>query len=186
MIDHFIEPLAKKLKKVPSETKVISSLRSDLPPIYLFIFRDTPDEGLTTFVTYGLSEAAHPKWHFGRPELILSVESTNEAWGIALASLVNKFRGEKTFANGSTYQLDIPITDQSAMNGFVIFAPSFLTNSESVFELPYKTVYLSQAYPIYPNESLMIEKLGFESFWSHKEFTDPYNPSRKDVSILEG
>ena len=166
------------------QAKAVTSLTPKLPPVHFFTFNDYPDIDLTTFVTYGLSAATHPKWHFGRPELILSVESKNEAWGIALASLVNKFRGEKVFGNGSTYMLDMPITAESGMSGFVIFVPSFLNNEESVFQMPNKTVFLTQAYPIYPNEALMIEKLGFESFWSNKDFIDPYDTKRKDVSGL--
>lgn len=180
----FSHLLTQKMKRNRFELKQLVSLRKDLPPVHYYIFKDYPDKNLTTFVTYGLSAMSHPNWHFGRPELILSVDSTNEAWGIALATLVNRFRGEKLFSNGSTYMLDMPIVSDSKMNGFVIFVPSFLSQDEAVFQLPDKTVFLSQAYPIYPGEGLMIEKLGFESFWSNKHFKDPYDVHRKDVSDL--
>jgi len=164
------------------ELKEIPSLRPEESPIFLFIFRDYPDENLTTFVTYGLSEVTHPTWHFGRPELILSVESNKDAWGIGLAFIVDQFRGDKAFSHGSTYMLDRPLIDESDMSGFVIFKPSFLDLEQSVFQLPTTTVYLTQAYPIYPNEAQVIEKRGFEAFWTDERLKDVYDVGREEIA----
>ena len=181
-LDIFGEYLTASLGVDEAELKEIPSLNPKLPPIYLFILRDYPDEDLTTFVTYGLSEMTQPTWHFGRPELLLCVESEKDAWGIGLAFIVDQFRGEKAFSHGSTYMLDRPVIDESGLSGFVIFKPSFLSLEESVFQLPTKTVYLSQAYPIYPGEAKMIEKQGFEAFWMDEGLRDVYDVQREDFS----
>lgn len=165
----------------PLEVKGVPSLYPDLPPVYVFVFRDYPDKNLTTFVTYGLSEVTHPTWHFGRPELLLSVESEKMAWGVGLAFVVNQFRGEKLFSLGSVYRLDCPIIEESGMSGFVIFKPSFLTLDDSILQLSGKTVYLTQAYPIYPGEADLIAEKGFESFWLDERLVDVYDVGREEV-----
>ena len=42
------------------------------PPVSVLIWYDIPEEGYKTAVTYGLSERDHPKWKYGKPELIIS------------------------------------------------------------------------------------------------------------------
>lgn len=179
----FTDHLFKTLGRETGEMRKIESLNPNLPAIYVFIFKDYPDKNLRTFVTYGLSEVTHPKWHFGRPEVILSVESDDEIWGRGLTAIVNRFRGEKTFSNGSTYMFDTPLASESEMAGFVIFKPSFLSQEETILQLPQKTIYFIQAYPIYPGEANLIGKKGFEAFWGDERLEDVYDVKRKDISI---
>lgn len=179
----FTQFLLNTLNQKEYELREINPLNPELSPIHVFLFKNYPAPELTTFVTYGLSEVTHPKWHAGRPELLLSVESKKEAWGIALAAIVIQFRGEKVFSYGSTYMMDEAISPtESKMSGFVIFKPSFVEPEKGIFQFPEKTVYLSQAYPIYEGEAKLIEKKGFEGFWENKDFEDPYDVGRKDIS----
>ncbi len=182
-LKHFGQLLTQRFKGAKFELKQVTSLDEKLPSIHLFIFKNYPDTGLVTIVTHGLSKATHPKWHFGRPELILSVESEKEEWATALATVVNEFRGEKSFANGSVYSLEKPFCYESGMTGFVMYVPSFLNQEEAIFELAgNKTIFLTQAYPIYPGEAGIILKQGFESFWGHEKFQDPYDVKRDNIS----
>lgn len=178
----FTDHLFKTLGRKTDEIRKIESLHPDLPAVHVFIFNNYPDQNLTTFVTYGLSEMSHPKWHFGRPEVMLCVESDKEAWGIGLGAIVNRFRGEKLFSYGSTYMLDMPLIDESKMTGFVLYKTGFLPEGGGVFQLEGKTVYLIQAYPLYPGEAKLIEKKGFEAFWTDERLEDVYDVKRKDIS----
>lgn len=48
-----------------------------------------------TSITYGLSEANHPNWKNGKPEIILTLETQDESWGLATAYFASQFKGEK-------------------------------------------------------------------------------------------
>lgn len=178
----FTDHLFKTFGRETGEMRKIEPLHPELPPVYVFIFKDYPDKNLTTFVTYGLSEVTHPKWHFGRPEIMLCVESDKDAWGIGLGAIVNQFRGQHLFSYGSTYLLDMPFVDESKMTGFVLYKAGLVNDGEGVFQLEDRTAYLIQAYPIYPGEAELIEKKGFEAFWTDERLEDVYDVKRKDIS----
>src|SRR5262245_45461134 len=77
-------------KKADSFSRIDASEPS-LPPIHAIFFHDVPEPGYTTAVTFGLSLANHPEWKVGKPELLLCVQSADEAWGEAVASVVEAF-----------------------------------------------------------------------------------------------
>lgn len=172
----------KGLFKSEGIVKEMPSKRPDLGPIYAFIFKDYPEKGMMSIVSYGLSEVSHPRWHFGRPELILSLDSQDESWADSLMHIVNEFRGEKSFSPGSVYELEQILSNDSLMRGFVIFTPSFISPDEGSIQLESKLVYLTQAYPIYPGEADLIQNKSFQDFWSDERLVDVYDVGRKDIS----
>lgn len=74
--------------------KPIDSTHAGLPPVTAVIYRDLPEPGLLTGLTYGLSLADHAEWVGGKPELCITVRSQNVRWAIAVAFLAEQLRGD--------------------------------------------------------------------------------------------
>jgi hypothetical protein len=152
-----------------------------LPPIATFIWRDRPETGMITGITFGLSIVPHPEWRLARPELIVCMESKDESWPLAAASFANSFRGDKVFSFGDLFTLDTPISDESAMSAFFVFAPAIGEREQHRIELSRYAVHLVQMYPLYPGEVSLYQKIGLEKFWNLDSF-DPLDPRRRDLS----
>jgi hypothetical protein len=152
----------------------IDSTQPGLPAVYCFFYRDLPEKGTLTAVTYGVSEANHHSWIHGRPELIISLDTNDLSWGIAAAMLAEAARGQHPMGYGSTLSLPKPISHESGMSSFLLFAPSFLDREQSRIELPSKTVHLCGAYPLYPGEVSLLGQIGLEAFW-HMDGFDMYD-----------
>lgn len=149
-------------------------------PVHVFFWRDLPEEGTLTSVTYGLSEGNHPDWKQGKCEIILSLDTKDESWGIATAIFAAQFRGEKSFTYGSLFTTDVPISKESEMCGFFVFAPSFLKQEEATLCLPDYKIFLTGMYPIYNEEIAIYNEVGLERFWHHSNF-DMYDVQRKKI-----
>ncbi|HSE22123.1 MAG TPA: suppressor of fused domain protein, partial [Pyrinomonadaceae bacterium] len=125
----------------------------DKPIIYVFFFAGLPEPGFLTAVTCNLSAANHPDWKFGAPELIVTMQSESDRWGMAAGYFASLFFGEKRFRYGDIFKIDDPISpEEGEMNAYLLFAPSFLDREQSKFVLPDRTVYLVGMYPIYDDE----------------------------------
>ena len=143
----------------------IDSTKPGLPPVSCFIYHDVPDAGMTTAVTYGLSEAEHPDWKFGKPELAVTVKSVAESWALAMAFFAEQYRGDQSFTYGSLFMLDEPIGTESEMSGFLVFTAATVGEHPLKIELPTKTVNLAGMYPIYAGETELIRQIGLQAFW---------------------
>ncbi|MBN73832.1 MAG: hypothetical protein CME32_31635 [Gimesia sp.] len=150
------------------------------PEIKVFYFEDLPKEGILTAVTCGLSNASHPDWIGGKPELIVSLETMDKSWGFAAGYFASALFGKKTFSYGDLFKLDDPFSDESEMNVFLAFAPSFLDQKNSTFNLPDRTIHLIGMYPLYDEEVEVYSRIGLKEFW-HSEGFELYNPKRNKV-----
>ena len=158
------------------------SLDKRFPGVTNIVYKDIPEEGMTTAFTYGLSLIKHDEWKYGRPELCISVESQDKAWGEVAGFLANQLRGKFPFCYGQTINFREAISKDSKMDAFVIFAPSIL-EKESYLDIEIGTDYkinIAGLYPIYSSELEQIDKLGLKDFWHHPDF-DLYNVKRKKV-----
>lgn len=153
------------------------------PKLVAMIYRDVPEAGHVTGVTYGLSEVAHADWQFGRPELIISVQSTDIAWPLAVGDLANRLRGQCPFCYGNVINLGEQIADESEMSAFFIFAPSILERADflNIDVGGSQPVNIAGMYPIYDSERARFSELGLESFWHHPNF-DLYDVRRPKVN----
>lgn len=159
--------------------------RADAPdgraPVSVFIYRNIPDHGMITGITYGLSLYPYPDWKFGRPELIVSVNSLDIGWPCAAATFAASFRGQKRFSYGDVFSTDDPLTSDSAMDAFLVFAPSILTNREhATIQTNDYRICLAQLYPIYRSELPLYDRIGLERFWKHPGF-DMYDINREPI-----
>ncbi len=128
---------------------------------------DTPEPGLMSGFTYGLSTEHDPSWRFGRPELAITIESDDIGWPIAIAILAERFRGECPFSFGNTFEIGEPITAETRMTAFVLFGPAFpiAREEQSIDVGDALPIILVGCYPIYSNEKDFITRRGLKDFW---------------------
>jgi Suppressor of fused protein (SUFU) len=136
------------------------------PLVAVVAFRDVPGVGSVTSFSYGLSLGEHPKWLVSRPELVLSVDSSDAGWALAPGELVRRGRGRVGFLYGEVLRFGEPVAGDSAMSSFVVYACASIGAEDLVVRLPGADVHLVQVYPIYDSEISLIERLGVERFFS--------------------
>jgi len=149
--------------------------------VTVFVYRDIPEPGMITGVTYGLSLCDYPDWKLSRPELIVSVPSGDTAWAFAAAYFAAEFRGQRRFCYGDVFTTDTPLASDTQMDGFLVFAQSVVEPEKASLQLSRYKVHLSQLYPIYRSELELYGKIGLESFWKHPGF-DMYDVDRKPMA----
>ena len=156
--------------------------KDGIPRVTSIIYKDIPEKGMVTGITYGLSLENHPDWKFGRPELIITVDSKDISWAKVAGYLANSLRGDCPFSYSNTINFREKISDESEMDAFLVFAPSILDKKDYLnidIGLDYK-INIAGLYPIYASEMEYIEKNGLEKFWKHPDF-DMYNVNRKRI-----
>ncbi len=180
-----VEVFLEKLTELFGEENEIHKVEPSVDggrPIFVFFYEDLPENGMLTAITYGLSESDHPDWKLGKPELVVSLDTQDKNWGLVAGFFASEYQGEKPFCYGDLFVLDSPITEESKMVGYFVFAPSFLTQEQATICLPGKTVSLVGMYPIYEEEIELYKQIGLEKFWKSEGF-DMYNVNR---SIIGG
>ncbi len=150
------------------------------PTINVFFFHKLPEDCLTA-ITCGLSNAKMKEWKYGKPELIVTLDTSDISWGLAAGYFASAFFNEKRFQYGDLFTLDKTISDESKMSAFFVFAPSFLSPDEARFELNDRIINLACMYPLYPEEVNLYTKIGLEQFW-HLEGFDMYNVLRRNLA----
>jgi len=162
----------------PFESKIPGA-----PNLACMVYRDIPEADHVTGVTYGLSEVTHPRWKSSRPELILSVQSTDTAWPLAVAETANRLRGTCPFGYGDIIGFGGKIAEESELSGFLVFTPSILAPDMALGidvggELP---IDIAGVHPIYDGERAVLAELGLDGFWKHPHF-DRYDVHRPAVT----
>jgi hypothetical protein len=157
----------------------VGSTHEGLGRLTAITYRDLPDPGMTTTITYGLSLADHEEWRHGKPELCISVASEDVAWGLACATIGESLRGQCPFCYGDTIDFGERISDESQMTAFVIFAPAVLPR-DSYADIDVgedRPVHIAGCYPIHDSERHFIHENGLEAFWRGVEW-DPFDVTR--------
>lgn len=181
-VERYLEHLDNIFKKEPEFYKN-DSLIEGLSGVTSIVYKDIPEKSYTTALTYGLSLVKHPEWKFGRPELCISVESSNIDWGIVAGFLANKLRGVCPFSYGQTINFHELISNDSEMDAFFVFAPSTLDKNDYLnidIGAEYK-INIAGLYPMYSDELEVYQKIGLEAFWHHLNF-DNYSVRRKRIT----
>ena len=180
--DLYLEHLDRVFGKEPEFFKG-ESLQNGIPAVSTIIYRDHPEKGMVTGVTYGLSLVRHPNWKLGRPELMITVGSEDTSWAHAAGYVANKLRGDCPFSYSNTINLGEKISDGSNMDAFFVFAPSVLTNKADYLDIDVGTdykIHIAGLYPIHASETKFIEKWGLEKFWKHPAY-DMYDVNRRPI-----
>ena len=180
-IEKYLEHLDNIFQQEP-EFYNNESLTEGIKGVTSIVYKNIPDEGFITAITYGLSLVTHPDWKSGRPELCISVESENLDWGIVAGFIANQLRGQCPFSYGEVIDFGEQISEDSEMDAFLIFAPSTLSKedySDVDIGADYK-INIAGLYPIYSSEIAVYNEIGFEEFWFHPDF-DNYSITRKKI-----
>ena len=149
----------------------------DGPRVTAIVYREAPEAEHLTAFTYGLSEAEHPDWRLGKPELAITVRSGNPDWGIALAYLVSNLAGDCPFSYGNTVRFGERVEDASELSAFAIFAPAAVPPEQQRVEVGEdRPIVIVGAYPVHADEAAWIGEHGLEAFW--KLDWEPYDVTR--------
>lgn len=162
----------------PGDAVINKISLTGLRPIVVISYDGVPEEGHRTTFTYGLSSAARPEWQHSRPELLISVKSVDDAWGLAMGDLVCRAAGEALFSYGDVYDFDERISEESPMQHLAVFACSLLPSEEACVDLGDRRVRLSQLYPVHASEIALLARIGPEKFfsWPGVDFLDVRRP----------
>lgn len=166
------------------EVYVAESTKPGLPQVTALCYRDLPEDGMVTAVTYGVSLATHPDWRNGGAELCLCVRSTDAGWPRALGAIGEQLRGVCPFAYGNTIDFGEPIAADTAMTAFFVFASSVVDREDAIgIDVgepdggpPGDLITIQGVYPIHDSERRFIDERGLEAFW-HAEW-DTYDVTR--------
>jgi hypothetical protein len=144
----------------------VESTREGVEPVFVIVFDDVPETGMTTGITYGVSLVENSLWQGARPELCLTVHSVDEAWMWALGQIGEKLRGDCPFVLGSTVDIGAPITGDTEMTSLVVFAPAVLDRDdyEGIQVGEGDTITIVGVFPIHESERRFIVDHGLEEF----------------------
>jgi hypothetical protein len=180
----FLEFCERNFSAKVGSIHVLPSSKGGLPDISTFTWHNCPEPGLMTVVSYGLSLMRKKEWIKGRPELMLRLETKDEAWGFAVAAFIELFREEKTFQYQTILTTDEPVVSGTQMRGFFTFAPPLAGSEEMTFSstesLP---IHLTGFYPIYLEERDLLPRIGLEAFWHHDSY-DPISITRPNLAKI--
>lgn len=181
-LEKFLERLD-AIFKVEPEFFPLESKLAGVPNLACMVYRDIPEVDHITGVTYGLSEVTHPSWRLGKPELIISVQSTDLAWPLAVAELANQLRGVCPFGYGDVIDFGGRISEESELSAFFVYTPSILApNAALRIDVgAAEPVNLAGMLPIYASERALLSELGLQQFCEQPNF-DRYDVRRSAVT----
>jgi len=156
----------------------VASTRAGQKGLTVLSYAGLPEPGMLTAVTYGISRGEHEQWVHGKPELCLSLRSTNDLWARALGYIAEQARGACPFSYGDILNLGEPICGESAMTAFMVFAPPLLPTEafRSIAVGSRLPINIAGAYPIHPSECKYIRRNGLDAFWDLD--WDPFDATR--------
>jgi hypothetical protein len=176
----FMQHLDRVTRRPEDGIRPVESSNPKLPRVAVFVYKDWPEAGLITGFTFGLSAANHPDWKFGKPELMITVESADEAWPFAVGCMAQALRGKCPFCYGNTINFHAKVSEESDVDAFLIFAPPFLKKDQMAVKLQDYTCNIAGMYPMFSSELPLYHELGLERFW-HLPDWDPFNVHRKPL-----
>jgi hypothetical protein len=151
------------------------------PRMLIYYFPDFPEKDMLTAVTAGLSNADHPAWRNGKPELSFTLKTRDTGWGSAAAYIAQSFYNDSSFHYQASFKLDQPMSRDSAMNACFVYRPQFMNDEQIKFELQDRTIFLAGLFPMYDEEVSMYETKGLKEFWNTPGF-HPYDPTRASIA----
>lgn len=155
------------------------SIEEGLPGVVVMTYRDLPETGLLTALTYGLSLGQHPAWVDARPELCVTLRTDDDRWALAMGALAAQLRGTCPFSYGDTVDFGGPVAEGSAMSSFVVFTPAALERDDflGLDVGDGDVVNIAGLYPLHPSERAYLREHGLEAFWTATDW-DPYDVTR--------
>lgn len=146
--------------------------------IHVAYWKDRPAPGLSFYATIGLSisRLSEPA-----PELLLSVESPELAWGYSMGFVAAQARGKFGFEIGETIDFRAKIAPDSDMSAFLIVPQMMFPENYNTVELDDGVVELRQLVPLYDDEMKAIRTRG-PMFFANQQ-PDVANVRRDRVAL---
>jgi len=151
-----------------------------IEPFWIVAYDDVPDKGSTTAFTFGISFIHHSSWKSGVPEIVISLNSSDDDWLLSLGAIACCLRGSCPFSFGDVLRFGKILSRESKMSSFFLFWPTILEKEQQNLILSDRTITFKQAYPIFETEADAIAKIGAECLFM-KEGIDFSDVSRKEV-----
>ena len=153
-------------------------------PVVSIIYKNVPETGYITGLTFGLSTALHSEWINGRPELMICVKSEDVKWLHSIAFLAALHRSTSLFSYGSVFDLGSEISDESKMSCVFIYAPAISEASDFLdINIGEYNINIAGVYLIYYDEAQKMRQSNFRKLWDLKDY-DIYSVNRKDLASL--
>lgn len=164
-----IEPYIKHIEGICGDGGKFYKItdEGEVPPISVISFADVPEPGCITAFSFGLSSVVNREWINSRPELVISVNSLDSSWPLAMGELIRNGRERCSFNYGMILNFGQPISNESPMSCFLVYTCTVLDESDLAVQLPDRKVHLSQLYPIHQSEGAIIKAIGAEKFVHH-------------------
>jgi hypothetical protein len=178
--DIFIQHLSLITGRSEDVIRKVDSSAPKLPPVCVLTYKNWPEPGYITGFTFGLSTVEHPDWKYGKPELMISVQSLDEQWPLAIGYMAETLRGKCPFSYGNTINFHQQISDETKLNAFLVFGPPFLNKEQSSVKLDNFMCHIAGMYPMYSSEISLYEEIGLKDFW-HLPDWDPFDIHRKPL-----
>lgn len=189
----FLDHLDQVFGKAP-EVHVVEGDGNDQGDVLSIIYRDYPESGYLTAITYGLSErpagqvATKPTHGQGlasdaqrKVELVLCLRSENTDFPLVLAEVASQLKTSCQFVYGDVLDCGNPISDQTSMTGYVLFAPSVLDPSQWQVSFGSEDqVELVGAYPVFDGEAEFMQRHGLQAWFRDPRF-EMYSTGRMPV-----
>jgi hypothetical protein len=134
-------------------------------PVLVVAYHGVPEQDHTTAFSFGLSSAKHSEWCFGKPELMISVNSNDHAWALCMGEIIKNYRDKCLFEYGTILHFRQRVVDECPMTSFFVFASSLFNKMQQRLVLSDRTINLAQMYPIYEEEASLVNEVGVENFF---------------------
>ena len=134
-------------------------------PFWLIAYDDVPEKGSVTAFTFGISFVRHPSWQSGVPEVVISVNSTDDDWLLSLGAIACSLRGKCPFSYGNVLRFGKPLGRETEMSSYFLFWPTILEKDQQQLIISDRVVSFKQAYPIFESEADAIGKTGAEKLF---------------------
>lgn len=176
--EKYLEHLEKIFKVQPKYMKF--SEDCEFPPFHLLGYQDIPERGMITGITSGMSFVPDPRNENIRQELLITVESEDPSWMLAVADIGYQNRGYRSFLPGQTIKHHGAISEESAMTSFLVWHQATVREDFEVVCLPEWHVKFMGLFPIYDDEADLIKKHGPD--WLFELVSDPCDVKRESVA----
>ncbi|MCL7987215.1 suppressor of fused domain protein [Sphingobacterium sp. lm-10] len=183
-VERFRDLLEKEIGDACEVYRHPSSSRK-LPTVFVLIFKNFPSPGYLTAYSYGLSAANGISKQMHGRELVLQIKSEVKNWGHVLGFLINHLRGDCPFDPGQIIRFGQPIAADSQMEHFIVHDVDKELGTSTTFNLSNRySLELVQLSPIYGDELMVIDKMGWSNFF-HRLHPTKHEVNRKPIGAYK-
>ena len=135
---------------------------------------------MMTGFTCGVSLVPPADQNSMRKELMISVDSKDPSWALAVADIGYQHRGAWKFEPGDVINHHGKVSDESEMSSFLIWHQGVILEDHEIICLPKWHTVIVGLFPIHDDERELIAQHGPD--WLFELVDDPSDVTRKSVA----